>query len=166
MVPQRHEPIRIGYYICHCGVNIASQVDVEAVARRVAALPSVATARTYKYMCSDPGQEMIQHDIQDHRLNRVVVAACSPLLHERTFRSAVEKAGLNPYYFQMVNVREHNAWVHTDRAAATAKAIALSRAAVQRVALQRPLEVKKVAIHPAVLIVGGGIAGIHAALTL
>jgi heterodisulfide reductase subunit A len=147
-------------------VNIASMVDVEAVAKYVQKLPNVAISRTYKYMCSDPGQELIQQDVLDHRLNRVVVAACSPLLHENTFRKATEKAGLNPFYFQMVNIREHDSWVHTDRAEATRKAMALARAAVQRVPLHKPLEVKKVPINPNVMILGGGIAGIHAALVL
>jgi heterodisulfide reductase subunit A len=160
------EPVRIGYYICHCGVNIASMVDVEKVAKYAGTLPNVIVARNYKYMCSDPGQELIQRDIKEHKLNRVVVAACSPLLHEHTFRTAVEKGGLNPYYFQMVNVREHNSWVHTDRQEATQKAMALSRAAIRRICRHKPLEVKKVPINPEVLVLGGGIAGIHAALTL
>ena len=150
----------------HCGTNIAGMVDVAAVAKYVARLPNVVVSRDYKYMCSDPGQEMIVQDIAEHRLNRVVVAACSPLLHEHTFREATRRGGLNPFFFQMVNVREHDAWVHTDRALATRKAMALARAAIQRVPLHKPLEVKKVAINPNVLVVGGGIAGIHAALTL
>jgi len=166
MLPQKHEPIRIGFYVCHCGVNIASMIDVEAVARYAAKLPNVAISRNYKYMCSDPGQELIQQDIADHRLNRIVVAACSPLLHEHTFRKATAAAGLNPYYFQMVNIREHNSWVHTNREEATRKAMAQVRAAIYRVPLHKPLEVKKVPINPNVLIVGGGIAGIHAALLL
>ncbi|MCX7722582.1 MAG: CoB--CoM heterodisulfide reductase iron-sulfur subunit A family protein [Verrucomicrobiae bacterium] len=166
IVTKKHEPIRIGFYACHCGTNIAAVVDVAAVAKYVATLPNVVVSRDYKYMCSDPGQELIQQDIREHRLNRIVVAACSPLLHEHTFRKAVEGAGLNPFYFQMVNVREHNSWVHTDRTEATRKAMALARAAVQRVPHHKPLEVKKVPINPNVLIVGGGIAGIHAALTL
>ena len=111
--------LRIGFYVCHCGHNIASMVDCAEVARYVGALPGVALSRDYKYMCSDPGQELIQQDIREHRLNRVVVASCSPLLHERTFRNATEKGGLNPFYFQMVNIREHDSWVHTDRKAAT-----------------------------------------------
>jgi heterodisulfide reductase subunit A len=166
IVPKKYEPIRIGFYICHCGTNIAGMVDVVAVAKYVGTLPNVAVSRTYKYMCSDPGQEMIQQDIREDRLNRIVVAACSPMLHERTFRKATEAGGLNPYYFQMVNIREHDSWVHTDRTEATRKAMALARAAIQRVPYHKPLEVKKVAINPNVLIVGGGIAGIHAALTL
>lgn len=166
MVSQKKEPVRIGFFICQCGMNIASVVDVEQVAGQAATLPGVAVSRTYKYMCSDPGQELIQQDIRDQRLNRVIVAACSPLLHEHTFREAVSKGGLNPYYFQMVNIREHDAWVHTDRGEATRKAMALARAAVQRVPWHKPLDVKHVAIAPNVLVVGGGIAGIHAALTL
>ena len=117
-------------------------------------------------MCSDPGQELIQQDIREHKLNRIVVASCSPLLHEHTFRSAAAAGGLNPFFFQMVNIREHDSWVHTDRAAATAKAKALVRAAVGACAYHKPLETKQVPIHPDVLVVGGGIAGIHAALTL
>ena len=123
-------------------------------------------AREYKYMCSDPGQELIRQDIEEHKLNRVVVASCSPLLHEETFRGAVAKGGLNPFCFQMVNIREHDSWVHQDRQKATKKATALLRAAIRRVALHKPLLKKRVPIHPDVLIVGGGIAGIHAALTL
>ncbi|HOW66626.1 MAG TPA: CoB--CoM heterodisulfide reductase iron-sulfur subunit A family protein [Candidatus Paceibacterota bacterium] len=166
MLPKRQDPIRIGFYVCHCGVNIASMIDVEAVARYAQKLPNVVVSRHYKYMCSDPGQELIQEDIAEHRLNRIVVAACSPLLHEHTFRSATKKGGLNPFFFQMVNIREHNSWVHTSRADATRKAMAQVRAAINRVPLHKPLEVKKVPINPNVLIVGGGIAGIHAALVL
>lgn len=158
--------IRIGFYVCHCGHNIAAMVDCPAVAKYVGTLPGVVLSRDYKYMCSDPGQELIQQDIREYGLNRVVVASCSPLLHEQTFRGAVAAAGLNPYYFHMVNIREHNSWVHTDRILATEKAKALARAAIERVAHHKPLQIKKVPIHPDVLVVGGGIAGIHAALTL
>lgn len=158
--------IRIGVYVCHCGTNIAAMVDVKSVAEYAQKLPNVALARDYKYMCSDPGQELIMQDIKEHRLNRVVVAACSPNLHEPTFRGAVGRAGLNPYFFQMVNIREHDSWVHTDGAAATVKARDQVRAAVARVALHTPLERKRTPVNPAVLIVGGGISGISAALTL
>ena len=158
--------VRIGFYVCNCGTNIAAMVDVQAVAKYVATLPSVVVSRDYKYMCSDPGQEMIVQDIIENRLNRIVVAACSPLLHEHTFREATRRGGLNPFFFQMVNIREHDSWVHTDRQLATRKAMALARAAIQRVPLHKPLEVKKVPINPNVLVVGGGIAGIHAALVL
>jgi len=157
---------RIGVYVCHCGSNIAAQVDVKAVAEYASALPGVVLSKDYKYMCSDPGQEMIKQDIKDHRLDRVVVASCSPLLHEHTFRTATSDGGLNPYLFHMVNIREHDSWVHEDRAAATEKAKDLVRAAVRRVALHTALETRRVPIHPDVLIVGGGIAGIHAALTV
>jgi heterodisulfide reductase subunit A len=157
---------RIGVYICHCGTNIAGTVDVKALAEYAAALPGVAVSRHYRYMCSDPGQELIKQDIRDHKLNRIVVVACSPQLHEKTFRNATAEGGINPYFFQMVNVREHDSWVHEDKAAATAKAKDLVRAATYRVKFHKPLEKRSVPIHPAVLVVGGGIAGIHAALSL
>ncbi len=157
---------RTGFYICHCGTNIAGTVDVEKVVDYVSKLPNVVVAKHYKYMCSDPGQEMIQKDIRDQNLNRLVVAACSPFLHERTFRNVASQAGLNQFFFQMVNTREQNAWVHLDALASTEKAIDLARSAIFRVAFHKPLEQKKVPIHPGVLVVGGGIAGIHASLTL
>ena len=103
------QQVRIGFYVCHCGHNIASMVDCPAVAQHVGTLPGVVLARDYKYMCADPGQELIIQDIREHQLDRVVVASCSPLLHERTFRSATERGGLNPFFFHMVNIREHNA---------------------------------------------------------
>ena len=106
--------IRIGFYICHCGTNIAATVDVEKVVEFAATLPGVIVSKHYKYMCSDPGQEMIQKDIKENDLNRIVVAACSPFLHEKTFRNATSQAGLNQFYFQMVNTREQNSWVHLD----------------------------------------------------
>ncbi len=157
---------RIGVYVCHCGTNIAATVNVYALTEYAATLAGVVIAREYKYMCSDPGQDLLQQDIREYGLNRLVVAACSPHLHENTFRKAAEEAGLNPFLFHMVNVREHDSWVHTSREAATEKAKDLVRAAVHRVFLNRPLERRQVPIHPAVLVVGGGIAGIHAALTL
>jgi heterodisulfide reductase subunit A2 len=160
------DALRIGFYVCHCGHNIASMVDCAEVAKYVGTLPGVTLSREYKYMCSDPGQELIQQDIREHKLNRVVVASCSPMLHEHTFRTATERGGLNPFFFQMVNIREHNSWVHTDRKEATEKAKALAQASVQRVSHHRALETKRVEIHPDVLVVGGGIAGIHAAMTM
>jgi heterodisulfide reductase subunit A len=166
MKHQANGEIRVGFYICHCGHNIAAMVDCPEVAKYVEKLPGVALSRDYKYMCSDPGQELIQKDIREFKLNRVVVASCSPLLHEHTFRGATEAGGLNPFFFHMVNIREHDSWVHTDRKEATEKAKALARAAIERVAYHQALEVKKVPIHPDVLVVGGGIAGIHAAMTL
>ncbi len=156
---------RIGVYICHCGTNIAGTVNVAAVRDYAATLPGVVVARDYKYMCSDPGQELIKADIAEHGLDRVVVAACSPHLHEHTFRTACEAAGLNPYLCHMVNIREHDSWVHSGEAA-TEKARDLIRAAVQRVTWNQPLERRSIPIKQSVLVVGGGIAGIHAALTL
>jgi len=157
---------RIGVYICHCGINIAGKVDVAAVAEQAKTLPNVVAARDYKFMCSDPGQELIQQDIRELGLTRVVVASCSPLMHEATFRRATAAGGLNPFFFQMANIREQVSWVTADKAAATEKAKALVAGAVRRVALNEPLEKSFVPVHPDVLVVGGGIAGIHAALTL
>jgi heterodisulfide reductase subunit A len=157
---------KIGVYICHCGANIAGTVDVTRVVEYAKGLPAVALARDYKFMCSDPGQDLIKNDIREQGLNRVVVASCSPRLHEPTFRRAIAAAGLNPYLFEMANIREQCAWVHTDKEAATEKAMALVNAAVRRVFLQEPLETKQVAVNPATLIVGAGIAGIQAALEI
>lgn len=158
--------IRVGFYICHCGHNIAGTVDVASVAEYATRLPHVIVSKDYKYMCSDPGQEMIQKDIHEFNLNRIVVASCSPLLHEATFRSATEKAGLNQFYMQMVNIRENDSWVHENKDMATLKAKDLVRAAIHRVAFHKALEKKKVPVNPDVLIVGGGIAGITAALNM
>jgi len=157
---------RIGVYICQCGSNIAGPVNVEEVTRFAAGLNSVVVARDYKFMCSEPGQKIIQKDIRDLGLNRVVVASCSPRLHELTFRRAVASAGLNPYLFEMGNIREQCSWVTEDRELATEKAKALVSAAVRRVYYNQPLETKEVPINPNTLIVGGGIAGIQAALEI
>jgi heterodisulfide reductase subunit A len=157
---------RIGVYVCHCGINISSKVDVTRVVRFARTLPQVVVAREYKFMCSDPGQELIQDDIKRQQINRVVVASCSPLMHESTFRETTAEAGENPFYFQMANIREHVSWVTEDGEQATEKAKALIAGAVRRVALHQPLQKKSVPVHPDVLVVGGGIAGIHAALTL
>ncbi len=157
---------RVGVYVCHCGTNIAGTVDVERVARDATALPDVAVGRTYTYMCSDPGQELIRQDIAEAGLTRVVVASCSPLMHEPTFRRVCAEAGLNPYLFQMANIREHVSWVTTDPVVATAKAERLVAAAVNRVRLHEPLEVKQVPVHPDAVVIGGGIAGIEAALRI
>lgn len=157
---------RIGVYVCHCGINIAHTVDVHACAKFAAALPNVTVAREYKFMCSDPGQEIIQQDIKDGKVDRVVVASCSPLMHENTFRTATAKGGSNSFMFQMANIREHVSWVTLDKDMATEKAKALIAAAVARIAFHGPLDSNQVPVHPDVLVVGGGIAGIHAALTL
>ena len=149
-----------------CGTNIAKIVDVEAVAKYASGLPNVVLAKTYKYMCSNPGQEMITQDIKDNNLNRVVVAACSPNMHERTFRAALRSAGLNQYLLEMANIREQCSWVHSDPAEATEKAKALVHAAVSRVQLHEELESMSVDMCPNVLVIGGGIAGMTAALEL
>ena len=158
--------VRIGVYICHCGVNIAATVNVAEIRDFIAGQPNVVIARDYKFMCSDPGQDLIKSDIKNLGVNRVVVAACSPLMHELTFRIAAETAGLNRYLVQIANIREHCAWVHNDRDAATKKATALVNAAVRRVALHQPLEITRQPLNKATLIVGGGIAGIQAALEI
>jgi heterodisulfide reductase subunit A len=157
---------KIGVYVCHCGANIAGAVDVAQVVDYARGLPSVAIAKDYKFMCSDPGQDLIKNDIKEQGLNRIVVASCSPRLHEPTFRRTLAAAGLNPYLFEMANIREQCAWVHTDKVAATEKARALVGAAVRRVFLHEPLETKEVPVNPVTLIVGAGIAGIQAALEI
>jgi len=157
---------RIGVYICHCGSNIAGTVDCEEVAEFARGLDPVVVARDYKYMCSDPGQNLIKNDIKEQGLNRVVVASCSPRMHEPTFRHACQDAGLNQYLFEMANIREHCSWVHEDREMATEKAKALVSAAVRRVYYHEPLETREVPVNPNALVVGGGIAGIQAALEI
>jgi len=157
---------RVGVYICHCGTNIAKTVDVVHVAEQMAEVPGVVVSRHYRFMCSDPGQELIQKDIKDLNLDRVVVAACSPLMHEQTFRKAVESSGLNRYLFEMANIREQVSWVTLDPKMATAKAIALVKGAIARVKFHEPLEMRRVPITRQVLIVGAGIAGIEAALEI
>ena len=160
------EEPRIGVYICWCGTNISKMVDVEAVSEEVSKLPNVVLAKNYKYMCSDPGQDLIIKDIKGHRLNRVVVAACSPRIHELTFRNACDKAGINPYLFEMANIREQDSWVHTDRTEATKKAIDLVIAAINRVKYHEPLEKRTVNVDPATLVIGGGISGMIASLVI
>jgi len=157
---------RIGVYICHCGSNIAGTVDVKEVAEFARGLESVVVARDYIFMCSDPGQEVIRKDIRDLGLNRVVVAACSPQMHEPTFRRVCQEAGLNPYLFEMANIREHCSWVTEDKPKATEKAKALVSAAVKRVYYHQPLVAREVPFNPNTLIVGGGIAGIQASLEI
>ena len=160
------EEPRIGVYICECGINIAATVDVPAVVEMAAALPGVVVARQHKYTCSEPGQVMIQEDIRDLGLNRVVVASCTPRMHEPTFQRALAGAGLNPYFFEMANIREHVSWVVHDQEVATEKAKRLVRSAVARVAYHAPLEPRKEPVTQAALVVGGGIAGIQAALSI
>jgi heterodisulfide reductase subunit A len=158
---------RIGFYICHCGTNIAYRVRVEEVAKYVATLPNVAISRDYLFMCSDPGQELIENDIRDYKLTRVVVSSCSPRMHEKTFRAACQRAGLNPYRaFHMVNVREHVSWVTEDEDEATKKAKSLIGAGILRVAHQHGLTPATFPVCTNTLVVGGGIAGMQASLDI
>ena len=158
--------LRIGFYICHCGINIAYRVRVTEVADFIRQLPDVAVARDYKFMCSDPGQAMIEQDIAELGLNRVVVASCSPRLHAKTFMGACQRAGLNPYYFQMASVREQVSWVTVDEDEATDKAKGLAAAAISRVRYHEHLTARQADVHPEMLVVGGGIAGMQAALDI
>jgi heterodisulfide reductase subunit A len=158
--------MKIGVYICHCGSNIAGVVDAAEVARWAARLPGVIVARDYEFMCSSLGQELIKDDIQELGLERVVVAACTPRMHEPTFQRAVAEAGLNAYFYEQANIREQCSWVHDDPVEATEKAKALVGAAVSRVRHHQSLVPQRVSINPATLVVGGGIAGIQAALEL
>jgi heterodisulfide reductase subunit A len=158
------EQPKIGVYVCDCGINIASKVDVPEVVRFASQLPNVTVARENKYTCSETGQNIIKDDIHEFNLNRVVVASCTPRMHETTFQEAVADAGINPYYFAMANIREHVSWVVREKDQATAKAKRLVNAAVRRVALQEALFARKEPVTPALLVVGGGIAGIQAAL--
>jgi NADH:ubiquinone oxidoreductase subunit E/NAD-dependent dihydropyrimidine dehydrogenase PreA subunit len=158
---------KIGIYVCHCGSNIAGTVDVEEVARWAGKhIKDVAVSRDYKFMCSSLGQQMIEDDIQQQGLTGVVVGACSPHLHEKTFRNTCKRAELNPYLFQMTNLREHVSWVNSDKESGTLKAKSLISAAAERVKRQKPLDPMRVKVNPATLVVGGGIAGLQAALEL
>lgn len=156
--------MKIGVYICHCGINIAATVDIEKVTAFARTLPHVAIARNYQYMCSDPGQDWIKNDIKNLGIDRVVVAACSPRMHEPTYRNACRSAGLNPYFFEMANIREQCSWVHPNKEQGTEKAMDLIASAVAKVSLHEPLEENEVGVTPAVLVIGGGIAGIQASL--
>ena len=156
--------MRIGVFVCQCGTNIAGTVDTPAVARAALELPDVVYATSYMYTCSEPGQQEIQRAIKEHDLHGVVVAACSPRMHEPTFRRAVERAGLNRYMFEMANIREHVSWVSNDVAANTLKAAELVRMAVSKLRFNQPLFSSKVPVTKRVMIIGGGVAGIQAAL--
>jgi heterodisulfide reductase subunit A len=157
---------RIGVYVCQCGSNIAATVDTEAVARFAEGFDGVVLTRVNKYSCSDPGQATIRQDIQEHNLDRVVIAACTPRMHEPTFRRTLESAGLNPYYLEMANVREQVSWVHAPGEKATHKAMDLVAGAVERVQLHQPLYSRKSPVESSALVVGGGIAGIQSALDI
>lgn len=160
---------RVGVYVCHCGSNIAGTVDVVEVAKWAEERlkhQGVVISREYKFMCSSLGQELIEKDIKELGLTRVVVAACSPHLHEKTFRTAAKNAGLNPYLVELASIREQVSWVHTNKAVATEKSKAVVAGAVSRAIENVPLEEIKVPINPNTLVVGGGIAGIQAALEI
>jgi heterodisulfide reductase subunit A len=158
---------RVGVYVCHCGLNIARTVDCRKVAEAVAEMEDVAVARDIPYACSEPGQHSIKEDIAEHRLDRIVVASCSPRLHEPTFRQVVQSAGLNPYVLEMANLREHCSWVHMNEPEeATRKAVDLTRMAVARVRNLVPLEPEVLPLTKRTLVIGGGVAGIQAALDL
>ena len=161
------EQPKIGVFICHCGSNIAGVIDIPKLVDYTATLPNVVVAEDYRYMCSDPGQDLIRERAREKGLNRVVVAACSPTLHEPTFRRVLESMGLNPFFFDMSNIREHCSWVHThEEEAALEKAKDLVKMAVARAAELEPLQEKEVDVKANVLVVGAGISGIQAALDI
>ncbi len=157
---------RVGVFVCHCGTNIAGTVDVKHVAEELAGQRDVVIARDYKYMCSDPGQNIIKEYIRLYHLDRVVVASCSPLLHERTFQNTVKEEGMNPYLLEIANIREQCSWVHKNRAEATEKAIELIKMAVGKARRNEPLYPKRVPMERKALVVGGGISGMQAALDI
>ncbi|MGQ4870623.1 MAG: 4Fe-4S binding protein [Candidatus Thorarchaeota archaeon] len=158
---------RIGVFLCHCGSNIAGVVDIPRVMEAVKDLPNVVHVEDYKYLCSKPGQQIIKDRISEHRLDGVVIGSCSPRMHELTFRQVMREAGLNPFLLEIANLREHDSWIHqNDPEAATEKAIDLIRMAVARARLLEPLEEPEVEITRASMVVGGGIAGISAALDM
>ncbi len=164
---QTDTDLRIGVFVCDCGLNIAGSLDTEVVREYAASLPDVVTAVRNRYTCADPGQQEIKRQIVEHNLNRVVVASCSPRLHEPTFRNCVSDAGLNPYLFEMANIREQCSWVHLhDREAATRKAQDLVKAAVARARWLYAQDEENLPVTDAALVIGGGIAGIQAALDL
>jgi heterodisulfide reductase subunit A len=161
------EELRIGVFVCDCGLNIAGSVDTEEVRRFAEGLPDVVVSVRNKYTCADPGQEEIKRHIGEYKLNRVVVAACTPRLHEPTFRNCVEEAGLNPYLMEMANIREHCSWVHGDNEEqATHKAKDAVKMAVARARFLFPGHEARIPVTDAALVVGGGVAGIQAALDL
>jgi len=157
---------RVGVFVCDCGTNIAAVVDTGRVAREATEMPGVVFATTYKYMCSDPGQDLIKKAIREHNLQQVVVASCSPRMHENTFRKAIADVGLNPYLFEMVNIREQDSWVHADKEQATRKASDLVRMAVFKVLKNKPLQTGTIPITKRALVVGAGIAGMQSALDI
>ena len=157
---------KIGVFVCHCGINIASQVDVKKLTEYAKTLDNVVVSKDYKYMCSDVGANLIKDSIKKHKLDGIVIACCSPRMHEHTFRGVVEAGGVNAFNLEIANIREQCSWAHEDKERATQKAEALVRGAVAKARLLEPLEVSKIDVTPEALVIGGGIAGIQAALDL
>jgi heterodisulfide reductase subunit A-like polyferredoxin len=157
---------RVGVFVCECGTNIAAAVDTVHVAELAKKIPGVVYTTNYKYMCSDPGQELVRNAIQEQRLEQVVIASCSPRMHEKTFRKAVEAGGLNGYMFEMVNIREQDSWVHHDKDSATRKALDLIRMGVSKALRNKPLQITTIPITKKAMVIGGGIAGMQAALDI
>ena len=157
---------RVGVFVCWCGNNIAGTVDVERVSEVAKDIPGVVYSTNYQYMCSEIGQNLLKDAIKEHNLDRVVVASCSPRMHETTFRNAAAKAGLNPYLVEIANIREHCSWVHKDKEQGTEKAIALVKAAVAKAILNAPLVSGESGVEKRALVIGGGIAGIQTALDI
>ena len=157
---------RIGVFICWCGSNIAATVDVKKVAETIKSEPGVVYSENYQYMCSENGQQLIKQAIKEHNLTGIVVGACSPRMHEATFRKAAEAAGLNPYMVEIANIREHCSWIHKDMDEATEKAVVLVRTAIAKVKLNAPLQAGESPVIKRALVIGGGIAGIQAALDI
>ncbi len=157
---------RVGIFVCHCGINIAKTVDVERVAKEIAKESGVVFTTDYTYVCSTPGQAMIVEAIKEHRLERLIVASCSPRMHELTFRRAAEKGGLNPFLCEMANIREQCSWVHEDRELATQKAIEILRTILEKVKGDTALVTTSVPISRRALVIGAGIAGIQTALDI
>jgi heterodisulfide reductase subunit A len=160
------EDMRIGVFVCDCGSNIAGFADTEEVRTFAEALPNVVVSVRNKYTCSDPGQQEIQRTIFENRLNRVVVASCSPSSYEPIFRQCIQGAGLNPYLLEMANIREHCSWVTQDREAATDKAKDIVKVAVSRAKWLYPQDEEQFPVTDAALVIGGGVAGMQAALDL
>ena len=164
---QRDGKPRIGVYVCHCGLNIAKTVDCRKVAEDAAELEEVVVSKDIGYACSEPGQQQIKDDIIEEGLDRIVIASCSPRLHEPTFRQMLQSVGLNPYLLEMANLREQCSWVHMkEPEAATTKSTDLVKMAVSRAGLLEPLKEEVLPLTKRTLVIGGGVAGIQAALDL
>ncbi len=161
------EQLRIGVYVCHCGLNIAQTVDCQKVAESVSENDGVVISSDIGYACSEPGQQQIKEDIHEYDLNRIVIASCSPRLHEPTFKQVLKESGLNPYLMEMANLREQCSWVHRNTPEeATDKAIDLVKMAISRASLLEPLTEETLPLTKRTLVIGGGVAGIQAALDL